>query len=160
MKTWRFTIAIALLGIVLPWFGFPQRAAAQDEQHWDHVRVHAPRQTVEVTRRAGSFTAEFQNEVIVYPNGRAIGSLSITGRGGALVRFHVVAGRVRLSGGEVAEVRLLLRKAGADPGDDFDLAVVRPEPAPSQDCLIYDFVGPPAREAHFEAEGRIEVIRF
>lgn len=155
MKRRTLTRAVVVLAL-LPLYGSPQATSAQDAD-WDFIRVHAPRQQVEVKTGTGSFTATFQNEAVVHPTGRAAGGLSLTVSEGATIRFHVVAGRVRLRDGAATEVRLLLRKVGADAGDDFDVVVVRPAPAPAQDCLIYDLVGPPV---HLEAQGRIEVIRF
>ena len=154
----RLVIAMAFLGGVLPCSWAIAPAAAQEDVSWEYVRVEAPRQTVEVTSRTGTYTAEFRNEAIVDPSGRARGSLAITKRDGALVRYRVVAGRVRSNLEEVAEVRLLVRRVGADPGDEFDIVVIRPDPEMAE-CLIYDFVGPAFR-LHFEAQGRIELIRF
>jgi hypothetical protein len=160
MKLRTFTNAIVVLGLSLL-CGLPRTASARNAD-WDFIRIQVRRQQVEVKSRAGAFTATFQNEAIVHPTGRATGALSLTAPGGAPLRFHVVAGRVRFGDGAVTEVRLLLRKAGAEPGDDFDIAVVRPDPAPGQDCLIYDFVGPNVHggAVRFEAQGRIEVVHF
>ena len=73
---------------------------------------------------------------VVFPSGRASGILRLTELGGALVRFDVIAGRVRSDAGAVGEVHLLLRRAGADPADDFDHPLL-PDSHPLQRHVLY-----------------------
>jgi hypothetical protein len=141
MRLRTLTNAIVVSGLLLLCCGFPLGSSAQETDE-AFVIVRAGRQQVEVTTERGSFTGIFQNEAVVYSTGRAAGMLSLLLEGGDEVLFHVVAGQVSLSDGAVTEVRLLLRKDGSNPGDEFDIATVRPAPAPAEDCLIYDLVGP------------------
>jgi hypothetical protein len=153
MKLRTFTNAIVMLGILLLCCGFSPATSAQNKEFVFGVEL--PRQQVEVITRLGSFTAICQNEAILYSTGRAGGMLSLLIEGGEELRFHVVAGQVSFSDGAVTEVRLLLRKDGADPRDEFDLAIVRPAAAPAEECLIYDLVGPnvPSGGGAFTARG-------
>lgn len=171
MKLRTFTNAIVMLGLLLLCGSFSQTASAQTAD-WDYVRVRSPLTEVVVTTKSGSYTATFQNDATVYPTGRADGLLSFQPDGGKTIRYNVVAGRVLMTEGQVTEVRLLMRRVGADPGDELDIAVVRPAPVSSEECLIYDIFGADVSavsdglrqgerpSAQFDAHGWIEVIRF
>jgi len=136
-------------------------AAAATRPQFRLVTVSAPPQTVEVTTRAGSYTAVFQNEARIEPNGRADGILEVTAPNGEPLTFRVVAGSLQSTDrGRTVTVWLLLRPLDADSSADLALAVVRPS-AEAEPCRIYDILGTQvnAPRIHFEAEVRIDIIR-
>ncbi len=117
-------------------------AAQQSSDDWDFVSIIALPQTVTVETPRGSYTAAFENEARVYPDGRARGVLELSGPDGAPHRFRVLAGRVRVDDGTVT--RAVLHLVEVDPRDHPRLeitVVIEPEPSMSEDCLIYTTIG-------------------
>ena len=135
----------------------PMTAAQQSSRDWDFVSIIAPPQTVTVETPRGSYTAAFENDARVYPDGRARGVLELSGPDGTPHRFRVLAGRVRVDDdGTVTRAVLHLREV--DPGGlrRLNLAVaVEVDPSMSEDCLIYTTIG---TDSTWVAYGRMPAI--
>jgi hypothetical protein len=118
--------------------------------------ISAPPQTVVVQTLRGSYTANFANVALVFPSVGAIGLLELTAPGGELVHYGAFDGRGIYrstdSGHTWVQVTLQLRRLGAPPQEEAAIAIIRPAPAPAQECLIYDLLGTEVH-AHFEAQG-------
>jgi hypothetical protein len=158
MKLIAFPKTILCLALLLCWGSCVLLVTAQGGQDSIWIDLSAPVQTVVVQTPWGSYSAVFQNEVRVYPNGSASGVLDLSQRDGVLRRFRVFAGRVQFREGRV--IRVLLRTSEADtrgtPQGDPDIPIIIASvPNAGEDRLIYTIVGTDVLVATWEAQGRI-----
>ena len=149
----------AITGLLLgsTWAGGLRAAVAPAAPTWQALTVSSPVQTIAVQSRRQSWTAVFQTEGQVFPNGSANGFLTLSdplangpGRG---VNFEFADGSVRFSRtGAVLRVQL----RGKTP--EGTLVTVSVTPSEIEDCLIYTTVGTQL-SATWMAEGRITLLR-
>lgn len=117
----------------------------------DFSYVEAPLQTVIVQSLKGSFAARFQNFALVFPDGDAIGVLTIAGPGDPN-EFRITRGRT--SRGAVAGVMLAsLDNHAADPLPV--LMVLADRQDFSEPGLGYQILGPGIGPVHIEVQARI-----
>lgn len=155
MKLNNFPKTIFCLALLLCWGTCAPPAMAQS-QHGDWIEIlstSAP-QTVEVHTPRGSYNAGFQSEVRVFPDGMAIGSLTLipTDSHPGGVNAVLSDGSVRFIRDSIVPVVLL--RGLTQQGNPI---VVMITPAASQDCLIYTTIGCCNVHATWEAQGRIVV---
>jgi hypothetical protein len=158
MKLIAYQKTIFCLALLLCWGICVPLVTAQGGQDSGWIDLSAPVQTVVVQTPRGNYSAVFQNQVRVYPNGSASGVLELSQRDGVLRRFLVFAGRVQFRDGIV--IRVLLRTSEADTrgttqGDPDIPIIIASVPNAGEDRLIYTMVGTDLHVATWEAQGRI-----
>ena len=114
--------------------------------------VHAEPQTVLVETFTGNYTASFENIALVLSEGRAIGSLVLSGPNGSLQKIRIKGGEIDFRNGNVSWLRGQTTSPSADPLPV--LMVIANQDGPTEPCRIYDIAGTQV-PAHFEAQGRI-----
>ena len=112
--------------------------------------VRAVPQTVLVETFTGNYTASFENIALVLSEGRAIGSLVLTGPNGVLQKIRIKGGEIDFRNGNVSWLRGQTTTADPLPV----LMVIANQDGPTEPCRIYDIAGTQV-PAHFEAQGRI-----
>jgi len=162
MKLTGFPKTIFCLAILLCMGNGARLATAQTGVGFTEflfVAINSPTQTVEVDTPRGSYSADFESQARVFPNGDANGFLMLSGPdsiprhpggvnmlfGDGSVRFH--------PDGTVA--RVLLRGSTIE-GHPI---VVMITPEASEDCLIYTTIGTQLYPSTWEVPGTINVIR-
>ena len=112
--------------------------------------VRAEPQTVLVETFTGNYTASFENIALVLSEGRAIGSLVLSGPNGVLQKIRIKGGEIDFRNGNVSWLRGQTTTADPLPV----LMVIANQDGPTEPCRIYDIAGTQV-PAHFEAQGRI-----
>ena len=157
-----FTKTVFCLALALSPGSWTPPAMAQSED-WRYIAVIAPLQTVEVQTPRGDYAANFEAIVLVYPNGKASGLLTLS-RPDSAARSNQGFGKWEVNLARVldrAEGKYLTMRArplDRTPGDEITV-VISPDSA-SEPCRIYDFLGTQVNALHFEAQTRFEVIPY
>jgi hypothetical protein len=160
MKLTSFTKTIFCLALALSLGSWTPSASAQSED-WRYIAVIAPMQTVEVHTSRGEYTANFETIVLVYPDGKASGLLTLSrpdsaGRSNqGFGKWEVTLAHV-LDRAEGKYLSMRARPLDRTPGDEITV-VISPDSA-SEPCRIYDIVGTQVNALHFEAQTRFEVV--
>jgi len=146
--------AILSLALLLSWGPGAGLVTAQNRD-WLVVESVSPPQTIPVRTPRGAYTAVFQSGAQVFPDGIARGTLHLQPLGvdpddPNIVYIGGTADFAR--DGSVKRVVLRGRTAAGA------LVIVVATPVPSEECVVYDLVGPGVR-ASWEAQGRITVVR-
>ena len=158
MKFTAYPKTIFCLALLLGWGNCMPPATAQSIQlwSWHELVILSPLQTVEAHTPRDSYSAIFQSEARVFPNGEARGFLTLSPTDSAPgypggVNVALSDGSVRfLRDGTVARVLLRGRT------EEGDLVVIMITPAATEDCLIYTTAGSGV-QATWEAQGQIVV---
>lgn len=162
MKLSSFTKTVFCLTLALSPGSWMPPAMAQSED-WRYITVISPLQTVEVQTPGGDYAADFEAIVLIYPNGKASGLLTLS-RPDSPARSNQGFGKWEVSLARVldrAEGKYLTMRARPldRPRGDEITVVISPDSA-SEPCRIYDFLGTQVNALHFEAQTRFEVIPY
>ena len=161
MKLRSYLKPIFCVALLLCWgHCAPPAAALYQGTHPLYQDIYIPPapQTVEVHTPRASYNAVFESEVRVFPNGTAVGFLTLSvpdsasrhSRGG---NFLFGDGSVRFNRDDTV-AGILLRGRSVEG----NRIVVMITPAATEDCLIYTTVGSDVH-ATWEARGQIVVNR-
>jgi hypothetical protein len=94
------------------------------------------------------------DQLTVRPAGWARGFLRLEFDGGPAAEYVALRGAVNLGrSGEILSVRLLLAERSSRGSLATDYALLGVQPAPSEECLIYDIAGG-------QVQGALEPLRF
>jgi hypothetical protein len=164
MKRSIFPQTILWLALLLAW-GLGAAPVAAQSVDWNYIAVSAPLQLVEVQTPRSSFSANLEHVALLYPAGKASGLLTLYPAGPSPLGHTIglrhehtrpefnddgTVGRILLLGHEEADT-------GAKLGNQV-VIILRPGPAPSEPCRIYDILGTQV-PLHFEAQVQITVFR-
>jgi hypothetical protein len=131
--------------------------------HFRYMTVNCVRRPVAVENARGTYTADFQHAMILYPNGRADGTLLFTAADGSERYLQIYAAQVHWraeSEHEVQRLRLQARELGTQPGPEVAIIIYPTPPnAAGEDCLIYTTIGTQVYNATFAVESRLTVVR-
>lgn len=130
--------------------------------HFRYMTVNW-RRAVAVENARGTYTADFQHAMIVYPNGRADGTLLFTAADGSERYLRIYAAQVHWrteSEHEVQRLRLQARELGPQPSPEVAIIIYPVENnTAGEDCLIYTTIGTQVYNATFAVESRLTVVR-
>jgi len=116
--------------------------------------IRAEPQTVLVESFAGNYTASFENVALVLSEGRAIGSVVLSGPTGFLQRVRIKGGEIDFRNGNASW--LIGQTGGSANPTPATIRIVNVDD-PTEPCRIYDIAGSQV-PAHFEADGRITAL--
>jgi hypothetical protein len=125
------------------------------------IYINAPPQTVVVQTLSGSYTANFANVALVFPSGDAIGTLELPAPSGNDLFVSRSGTGILKSTDSGTTWSLIMQRARAEnaklgPGDEI-IITIRPDPAATEPCRIYDIVGSQVN-AQFEAQASITIF--
>jgi hypothetical protein len=139
--------------------GLPAAHAAKEQFY--PIKLHVNDSAIELLSASGDILrARFESDVIVSPNGHARGNMTFTFADGSVLEYRAIAGRVELdAAGEIRRVWVSL--VTRPDGDQRGFAVASIVPETSEDCLIYDILGPDVHDgaATFEVPGNLIALK-